>query len=194
LSGEPKDPGSYREAPREPRYLCIVCFAWSAPGPGTCGQCGAPLHDISNPEVLQTMHEEANRRLKTQQKRETLFFVVLWGATWVALEFLTSIGQNPAIIVGAIVAVVASTIYTRTRSGGSAMATLAARAVRKKDAERPEDKVPMLLKPGHLLPYIDTLPKEPDEGDRKLARFAGPDPDLLDGPGLVKWFGARLHD
>ena len=184
MSDEPKSVSSYREAPLESRYLCIACFAWAAPGPGTCGKCGAPLHDITDPEVLQAMHEEANRRLRRQQQREYFWFTSSWVVTGLVLN-VWIVGLL-AWTIATAVSVTGFLLYPRLRPGKSAITTLNARVFRKQAMKKPEDEVPILT----------SVPPEDPDGvpDGRMARFAGPDPDLLDGAGLVKWFGARLHD
>ena len=153
--------GPYRDivGDRVARYICIVCYRWAAASPGICGDDSAPLHDISKPEVLQMMHEEANRRLMRSAELE---------ATAEPLGEDRIVGGFINFILFAI-----AWVLRRPRPGAvSARATLAAR--------RKREGVPLLVNDSRATP--------------DAFEAAGEDPDMLDAQGLVRWFGAKLHD
>jgi hypothetical protein len=149
--------GPYRDAgERVARYFCIVCYKWAATSPGICGNCSAPLHDMANPEALQMMRDEANRRLvraaELEETSETRF------AGWMVSRLLTLVDRGVAALRG-------------KPPPASARATLAARRAR--------DNVPVVMN-NEMKPGILEAP--------------GEDPQTLDAQGLVRWFGATLHD
>ena len=138
--------------------MCVVCYEWAATSPGICGKCSPPLHDIANPEVLQMLHDEANRRLERDA----------------ALEVDHARDDG----IGALLRFIAFAI-ARVRgkpTPTSARATLAAR--------RQRDGVPVIM----------THPDMTASSRPGMFEAPGVDPDTLDGPALVRWLGATLHD
>jgi hypothetical protein len=132
-----------------------------------CGKDSVPLHDVSKPEVLQMMHDEANRRLLRSAELEATA-----GPRWSDRIIMQVLGVLGALFYWIV----------RKPRPPSARATLAARQLRE-SSTAPGDAVPMLLDHPEL---VDTQPGPFDK--------PGQDPDLLDAHGLLKWLGATLQE
>ena len=70
----------YRSEPRDPQFVCVVCYRSLSVHAGECPECGVERLSLSDPEVRAEVRAEAERRV---QKRLYGEWFWLYLAAWV---------------------------------------------------------------------------------------------------------------
>ncbi len=161
----------YRSEPRDPQFICVVCYRSMAVHAGECPRCGVERLPLSDPEVRAEVRAEAERRVQNKLYAEW-FWSYLLAFLVMALPVRLVIGDPlQAMILWVLASVPLGAVNVRLYerlNGRSTMRLIAERRRR------------------------FALASGPDGGAQKLLPARADDPEDADLPHVLELLGARV--
>jgi hypothetical protein len=163
----------YRSEPREPQFICVVCYRSMSVHAGECPRCGVDRLPLGDAEVRAEVRAEAERRV---QKRLYGEWFWLYLAAWVVttpVRFLVG-GFLPAAALWVIATLMVGSANVKLYERLNARSALRLFAERRR-------RFALASAPGGA-------------GAQKLLPARADDPEDADLPHVLELLGARVED
>jgi hypothetical protein len=161
----------YRSEPRDPQFICVVCYRSLSVHAGECPHCGVERLPLADPEVRADVRGEAERRVQNRLYGEWFWsYLVAFIAAVPVRFFVGDILKAMALWVTAGVLLGAANVKLYERLNARSMLRLVAERRR---------RFALATAPG---------------GAQKLLPARADDPEDADLPHVLELLGARSDD